>query len=29
VRVAARNALGVVELTHDVRVQRIVGRASQ
>ena len=26
VRVAARNALGTVELTRDVRVQRIVGR---
>ena len=26
VRVAARNALGTIELTHNVRVQRIVGR---
>ena len=29
VRVAARNALGTLELTRDVRVQRIAGRASQ
>lgn len=29
VRVVARNGLGAIELTRDVRVQRIVGRASQ